>query len=213
MNSYECKSVEDSTAEVMARLKQRTVEDINRDSVKSDYFREWNAPLRQKQAKNLDRSGEWGKTEALLKSRLGKGFIVGMIGKRGPGKTQMGVELMRECIAQVRSCYYTTVIGYFIDLRATYNRASGDDSERKVLTRYSKYQFLVIDEVGNRGETEWENRMLFEMINRRYDSMKDTLLISNHTRPEFEKAIGESISSRMNETGGLIECTWKSYRE
>ena len=51
------------------------------------------------------------------------------------------------------------------------------------------------------------------MIYKRYGAMKDTILISNQTPDVFQKAIGSSILSRLQETGAIIQCDWPSFRE
>jgi len=54
--------------------------------------------------------------------------------------------------------------------------------------------------------------MLFELLNRRYNDLKDTILIANKSKAEFQDYIGPSLASRMNETGGIVECNWPSFR-
>jgi DNA replication protein DnaC len=71
----------------------------------------------------------------------------------------------------------------------------------KALTKPS---LLVIDEAAKRGETEWENRLLFEILNKRYGDFKDTILIANQSREEFSKSMGPAIVRRMDEVGGLM---------
>jgi DNA replication protein DnaC len=130
-----------------------------------------------------------------------------MFGKRGPGKTQFAVELLRVN----RNGYYATAVEFFMAVKSSY-RDKGD-GEESVVKRFAKYALLILDEIGKRGETGWENSLLFEMIDRRYRNMRDTLIISNEDRARFEANIGPSIASRMSETGGLIDCTtWKSFR-
>lgn len=171
----------------------------------------WNAPELQSSRTKLDRSGEWAAKEQELKSKIGTGFCVGMIGKRGPGKTQMAVEVMREATAQLRSAYYTHVIEFFMDIKATYG-GEVKSKESDAVKKYIAPDLLVIDEVGERGETTWEDRMLAYLIDKRYQGVKDSILISNHPLDEFLKSVGPSIASRMKETGGIIKCEWKSYR-
>lgn len=171
----------------------------------------WNAPELQLNRGAIDRKGAWGETEKKLRDKLGSGFCVALIGKRGPGKTQMGVELMKLATERCRSAYYSTAVGFFLAIRATYKPTSLIDEET-VIDRFARYSFLVLDEIGQRKETDWEDQTLFEMLDRRYRNAKDTLLISNQEYDKFCQSVGDSIASRMNETGGIIECNWKSYR-
>lgn len=172
---------------------------------------EWNAPSRQLSRTDIDRSGAWGIKESELVKRLGTGFLVALIGGRGPGKTQMGVELMKAATEKLKSAYYNTLTGLFLEIKSTF-KPDSSTTEEDVVLKLSRYSLLVVDEVGRRSDGDWENRVFFELVDRRYREMKDTLLIANHTKDQFLQTIGESLASRMQETGGIIECSWESYR-
>jgi DNA replication protein DnaC len=171
----------------------------------------WNAPARQTRKEDIDRSGAWGKKESELVKMLGTGFLVALVGGRGPGKTQMGIELMKKATSDLRPSYYQTLTGLFLEIKATFKNDSRE-TEEDLMDRMVKPSLLVIDEVGRKSDGDWENRMFFELVDRRYRAMKDTLLIANHTKDQFLETIGESLASRMQETGGIIECNWESYR-
>jgi DNA replication protein DnaC len=172
----------------------------------------WNAPRRQVEARNIERDGHWGALEASLRGKLGSGFLIGLIGQRGHGKTQLGVELMRYMAeTQVTPSRYVSATELFMAFRATFHKES-KKTEQAVLAEFRSPQLLVIDEAGKRGETDWEDRQLFELIDKRYGDMTDTLLLSNQSREEFTRAIGPSLASRMIEIGGLIETGWASFR-
>lgn len=172
----------------------------------------WNAPKRAIDAKNVDFSGPWGATFEKIKGRLGEGFLIGLIGGRGPGKTQMGVELMKSHSEKRRSTLYVTATEFFMTIKRAY-RDHASESELEIIKHFRRPTLLVIDEAGKRAETDWENRLLFELIDKRYQDMSDTLLISNEDKSQFSEAIGPSLASRMNETGGIIQCNWPSFRK
>lgn len=176
-------------------------------------FNESGCPVRQSQPSGtIQRDNEWGKTELKIKSKLGSGFIIALIGTRGEGKTQMAVELVRQvCIEHGQIALYVSAMSFFRELRATFK--SKDQSEEEVIEKYSKCSLLVIDEAGKRSDTQWENLNLFDLIDKRYGARLDTLLISNQSREQFAEAIDPSLASRMQETGGIIQCNWKSFRE
>lgn len=168
-------------------------------------------PKRHASNANLDRTGEWGRKETVLQAKLGSGFLVALIGNRGPGKTQLGVELIKHFIKTKRKQgYFCSATQFFMAVKASYKHET--ECEEDVINRFVGYGLLVIDEIGQRSETEWENRLLYELLNRRYNAMKDTLLISNQDKATLQSALGSSLASRMDETGGIIECNWQSYR-
>jgi DNA replication protein DnaC len=171
----------------------------------------WSAPKRHTESA-ITPTGEWGERLAAINKRIGKGMLVALIGIRGTGKTQMAVEVMRAATEALRSTKYITAMEFFMSIKATYRDGSGK-SEQQVIDEYRAKKLLVIDEIGKRGQTDWENNLLFELINRRYNDMSDTLVIDNSAPAEFVAAIGPSIASRMNECGGIIECKWESFRK
>lgn len=154
---------------------------------------------------------EWKESLSRISGRLGSGFIVALIGGRGTGKTQLGVELIRSQAEHYRRSRYCTAFEFFMEVKAGYN--DDGETEKEVIHSFQKPSLLVIDELGKRSETEWENRLLYELLNRRYNDMKDTLIISNQDAATLESALGDSLVSRMVETGGIIECNWETYRK
>jgi DNA replication protein DnaC len=188
---------------------------LDRERAKSEAsLRASGAPSRHLSADrgNLDRSGPWGQAFSKIQPKLGTGFIVALIGLRGTGKTQMAVELADLVIQGGKTAHFTTATKFLMAIKATYRKDS-PKSEEDILREHRKFSFLAIDEVGRRADTDWEDRLLFELINDRYNDLKDTLLISNDGPGEFEKKIGPSLTDRIIETGGIVNCSWKSYRQ
>jgi DNA replication protein DnaC len=172
----------------------------------------WNAPARHVQRTEFDpEAKEWLSALEKLKARLGKGFIVGLVGIRGPGKTQMGVELMRESTKALRSAYYCTAMDYFMHIKDAFQNDS-EKSQQEAQKFFVKPKLLVLDEVHVRSGSSWEDNMLTDLIGKRYNAVLDTVLISNQTLPEFQSSVGASIMDRLNETGGVVEAKWKSFR-
>jgi DNA replication protein DnaC len=101
---------------------------------------------------------------------------------------------------------------FFISIKSSFRRSS-ETSEDDVLESLASPKLLVIDEVQERSESAWEDRLLTFLVNQRYNAMKDTILIANLTKAEFAQSVGASIVSRLNETGGIIECAWPSFRQ
>jgi DNA replication protein DnaC len=141
---------------------------------------------------------------------LGRGFLAALIGAYGNGKTQLATELIRINCESYRSSLFITATDFLMDIKATY-KPTNPQSERDVIKRYCEPSLLVIDEIAKRGETDWENNLLFHLVNKRYNAKLDTLLIANQTDSEFSKSIGPSLARRLNETGGVIVCEWKGF--
>lgn len=162
--------------------------------------------------KRPERTGKWAEKLTMLEEELGKGFLVALVGTGGTGKTQLGVELMKLVTEREKPALFTTAVSFFNCLKATYSKSS-DETELDVLNRFRKPKLLVIDEFGKRAENEWQATQMFELLNNRYGDMNDTLLIDNRTPDEFIASIGPSLADRMQETGGIIEANWESWRK
>lgn len=138
------------------------------------------------------------------------GFIVMLCGIRGSGKTKMAVSVAKLYAKnEMKSAYYKA-IEIFMAIRGTYG--GSDLNETEVVKKFIIPSLLIIDEAHERGNSEWEDRMLTYIIDKRYDSLRDTLLISNQKPDECIKSVGQSIASRILETGAIMECNWNSFR-
>lgn len=172
--------------------------------------------------RQVRREGPWFQTLEKIRPKVGTGYLIALLGIRGTGKTQMAAELVK-CSCQPRPdehvptklnvvpARYMLAIEFFLSLRQTYDKTG--DSELDILNRLVRqFGLVIIDEVQERGNTDFEDRMLTLLIDRRYAAMGDTLLLSNLTPEQFALAVGPSIASRLNEAGGIIECDWPSFR-
>lgn len=194
---------------ILTAHKAAAEEKVRRDKVASLRFA-WGAPKRHLQCEPVQ-DGPWGAALSVLKPRLGNGLLAGLVGGRGTGKTQIAIELMKCSTENLQSARFCTAMEFFMQVKATYGGDSQRD-EASVLKQFQAPALLVIDEAGKRGGSDWENNLLFEVVNRRYNDLKDTILIDNRTREDFIATTGPSLASRMNECGGIIECNWKSFR-
>ena len=172
-------------------------------------------PQRHKAKKFASPETPWSKKLDALTAMLETGFLVGLIGKRGTGKTQLAVELMRRHVFDssggLVTCLYVRAADIFMAIKESYRKDG--PAEREQLSRFITPKLLVIDEAHERSETEWENRLLTYAVDQRYGELRDTLLISNQEAAAFQDSIGPSIYSRLIETGGLGECDWPSFRQ
>ncbi len=155
---------------------------------------------------NVRDKSPWAMTLAKVEQSVGSGFLTALVGSRGSGKTQIAANLL--CL---HPGWFCSAMDFFIEIKSSFRRDS-EFSEGNVIQKYLAFPLLVIDEVQERSESAWEDRLLTHLLNKRYGAKCDTLLISNQTPSDFTASIGHSIASRMSETGGIIECNWRSYR-
>lgn len=146
-----------------------------------------------------------GFTEALrgVEERLGSSFLLILCGARGRGKTQLACEAIKATCRMGRSARYTTLFRVISCLKATFEDRYR--SEADVIDEMVKPRLLVIDEVGKTTQSDYTQSTLFEILDRRYAALKDTIIISNHSEAELNDQIGASILRRADETGGVID--------
>ncbi len=159
--------------------------------------------------KTLPTSGPWADANTELMNLIGSGFICVLLGNRGTGKTQMAVKAIHESCRLQRPASYVKAMQIFLDIRDSFGT---ERSEKASVARYTAPSLLVIDAMEERGETSFEDRILNHIIDVRYDSLKDTILVTNQTPDAFSQSAGPSIVSRIHETGKRIECNWPSFR-
>jgi DNA replication protein DnaC len=146
-----------------------------------------------------------------------EGSLFALWGPRGTGKTQLAVMAAMEFPLPIlpqenRLPRYVKASDIFREIRGTFKRES-TATEKDVVASFITPLLLIIDEAQERGESDFENITLTHIIDKRYDAMLHTIIISNLRREELGKSLGASIVSRIHETGQDIECNWPSFRE
>jgi len=158
---------------------------------------------------------EWFAMFCRARSVVERGGNVLLCGTRGGGKTRMACELaQRAAIPRGKSKpkrAYKTAMRIFLEIRATYRRDS-EMTELEVMDNLATCRLLVIDEVQERAESEFEAQKLTAIIDDRYRHKLPTILIANLNPQAFTATLGPSICDRCNEDGGLLEFTWPSFR-
>ena len=143
---------------------------------------------------------------------LAAGRCLVFCGSPGTGKTHLACAIAKSVAQSGRSTRYFTVQELIRSIRATWQPGSRE-SEDTVLRRLQKLDFLVLDEVGVQFGTEAERTQLTEVMDMRYRAMKPTLVVSNCTRSELKKYLGERIADRLQENDGkVVIFDWPSRR-
>lgn len=163
---------------------------------------------------------EWLAGFALASPVIEAGGILILHGKRGTGKTQMAAEIARTKRFShdhgthndpKRSAHYQTAMRFFLTVRAAFKSGSGK-TELEIIDRMTEPGLLVIDELQERGETAFEDRLITHLIDARYGAKRPTILIANLTKEQLGPSLGPSIVDRATENGRRIDFTWESYR-
>lgn len=145
------------------------------------------------------------------KLKLGSSMI--FCGNTGTGKTLLACSIANHIIKNhAKTAVFMNVIDAVRKVKETFNKSS-EITEREAISRFSKSDLLILDEVGVQFGSDTEKMILFEIINKRYENMKPTILISNLAPKLIENYIGERAWDRLKENGGRV-CifNWTSNR-
>lgn len=175
--------------------------------------------------RKVDHASGWTEALETLKQMQGKTAV--LLGKPGVGKSQLCTEWLRHILKNTKDAkgmsrvvdnwlamhvLYRKASQLFREIRATFDR--NDKSEHDIVARFCGVRAFVVDEIDSRARTDFENRMLRDILDERYANMRDTVIVSNVTsKHRFLEQQPEYLVSRLSESGLFIECDWPSFRE
>lgn len=131
-------------------------------------------------------------------------------GMPGTGKSHLAIAIA-QAVMRHTTVFYAGALDIVRMIRATWHRES-DRSERAVLDMLGSVGLLVIDEVGVQYGTDAEKVLMFDVINRRYQDMMPTILLTNLDAAGLREYLGDRAFDRMREAGVWVPFTWESHR-
>lgn len=159
-----------------------------------------------------------GYAETFAEHASRRGTCLMLIGNPGCGKTHLACAIAMHLQASGFTAMFMTVLEVIRKVRASW-RSKDADAEDVVLKQLAALDLLVLDEVGVQYGTEAEQNTLFEVINRRYQDCRPTILLSNlpvtgeNGQPGLRDYLGVRAYDRMREGGGrVVAFDWESFR-
>ena len=130
-------------------------------------------------------------------------------GKRGTGKNHLACGIAHKVIESGRRAVVITVG----DMLQTVKDSFNGGSEKEAAGTFVKPELLVLDEFGAGNLSETDGRILFSVINGRYERLMPTLVLTNLSAKDFRENVDARIRDRLRDGGGkLIPFDWSSYR-
>tara|TARA_R100000781_G_scaffold110309_4_gene75707 strand:+ start:17523 stop:18302 length:780 start_codon:yes stop_codon:yes gene_type:complete len=134
-----------------------------------------------------------------------------MTGRPGTGKTHLAIGIAHQAMREGYTAMFMTTMNAIRVVRETYR--NGEKTERKAIQQLAEPDLLILDEVGVQMGTDSERKILFEIINARYENMRPMILISNLDVEGVRSFLGERATDRLREGGGrAIIFDWDSHR-
>lgn len=134
-------------------------------------------------------------------------------GNVGNGKTHLACAMVQ---AVIREHGAQAVIVSAAEIIRVFKGAmdrGAEYTDRDVLNELAGFDLLVIDEVGVQTGSAYELGVLHEVIDRRYQLVLPTVLISNLVAADLGRYIGDRALDRLRESGGqAVGFSWISAR-
>lgn len=131
-------------------------------------------------------------------------------GMPGTGKSHLAIAIAQAVMGST-TVLYAGALDVVRMIRATWSRDS-EQSERAVLDMLGSVGLLVMDEVGVQYGTDAEKVLLFDVINRRYQDMMPTILLTNLDATGLREYLGDRAFDRIREVGVWVPFAWRSHR-
>lgn len=144
--------------------------------------------------------------------RLVAGTSMIFVGSPGTGKTHLAAAIGNHLLRQGVSVLFTTASDAMRQIKSTYDK-DASMSEAHAIEIYTSPRLLIIDEVHVQTGSDHERRLMFEIVNRRYENVLPSIIMSNLAFEKLQEFLGDRIVDRLREGGGkLVKFTWKSRR-
>lgn len=137
-------------------------------------------------------------------------------GNTGNGKTLLSCIILNELIFYhgIRGQYMNLSFQFYNKLRDTYSEESRDYGRTyQFLQEFIDQEFLLIDDLGVQRNTDWEQEMLYNLIDRRYQEERATFITTNQHIDTVKKLFEGRIYSRIIEMCTLIQVDAPDFRE
>lgn len=134
------------------------------------------------------------------------------LGSSGVGKTHLSISIGIEAARQRYSTYFIKCSNLLENLK----KAQDENRLEARLKHYASYRLLIIDELGYLPISEGDERLLFQLIDRRYEK-KSTIVSTNINFSDWEGIfydirIANAILDRILHHCSVIQILGDSYR-
>ena len=134
------------------------------------------------------------------------------LGSSGVGKTHLSISIGIEAARQRYSTYFIKCSNLLENLK----KAQDENRLEARLKHYASYRLLIIDELGYLPISEGDERLLFQLIDRRYEK-KSTIVSTNINFSDWEAIfydirIANAILDRILHHCSVIQILGNSYR-
>jgi DNA replication protein DnaC len=140
--------------------------------------------------------------------RTGQGVVI--LGRPGGAKTGTAIGMLRYFHEQGISVMYANTQELIDSVKEGFDRKQEDATNQKA--KAERVKVLLLDDLGSEHITEWGVTMVNQLIRKRYDEMRPTIITSNLDSAQFDRQMNERIISRLRECSRFIAIDGQDYR-
>jgi DNA replication protein DnaC len=152
--------------------------------------------------------------DTILSGKATKGFF--LWGAAGTGKSYFSYIALNYLIFRtMRAGRFTSISSQFFQrIRDTFNDESTQRGQATTMIEaLSNVPYLVLDDIGVQRNTDWEQEMLYNLINARYANRRLTIVTSNDSVHDLKDLASGRLYSRFVEMCHLVHLNAEDYRE
>jgi DNA replication protein DnaC len=135
-----------------------------------------------------------------------------LMGKSGTGKTHLSTALGIEACRQGKRVRFITGYGLANELI----EARTDNDLTRIVRKYSRFDLLILDELGYVPFSKEGAELLFQVLAERHERgsviITSNLGFANWTQVFGDANMTAALLDRLTHRAHIIECTWDSYR-
>lgn len=153
----------------------------------------------------------------LFRDLAGSGYIhekrnVIFLGRSGAGKTHMATALGLEACGNNFRTRFVTCYGLVNELI----EARQERALQRLLQRYSRYDLLILDELGYIPFSKEGSELLFQVLAERHEK-GSVMITTNLGFADWTRVFGDPVMTgalldRLTHKAHIINCNWDSYR-
>lgn len=143
--------------------------------------------------------------------RAGRSLILS--GNVGTGKTHLASGMVQHVIRKFSAAALIVSAAEIIRIAKGAMVRGAEYTERDLINELAGLDLLVIDEIGAQKGSEYELGLLHEVIDRRYQLVLPTVVVSNLPANALGQFIGDRALDRLRQNGGqAVGFSWSSMR-
>lgn len=133
-------------------------------------------------------------------------------GPPGTGKTYIAAAIVNHAKTSNRSAVFAPAHSIVRLIRSTFNTEASDLDEDAIISMAALPDILVLDDLGKQSDSDFSDRVIFDIVNERYNSNKITVVTTNLDAADIAKSDRMNAAlSRISHDAQIIVCT-TNYR-